>query len=115
MPDEHGKIRSLKEFRGKTVFIHFWFTGCPACITLAKELSPTIEKLKSNEKVWDVCKLTIYVAFQETKLIASFMRYKHDSNQGIRMFANMNRVWDAMKPFVYQQMPPSHFKIFKQC
>lgn len=51
LPDEHVKIRSLKEFRGKTVFIHFWFTGCPACITLAKELSPIIEKLKSNPNI----------------------------------------------------------------
>lgn len=48
LPDEQDKIRSLKEFRGKTVVVHLWFTGCRACTKMAKYLSPIAEKLKSN-------------------------------------------------------------------
>src|SRR5690606_11383759 len=29
--DTHGKLVSLGEFRGKTVFVHFWFKGCAPC------------------------------------------------------------------------------------
>ena len=39
--DADGKTRSLKEFKGKVIFLNFWATWCPPCIA---EM-PSIDKL----------------------------------------------------------------------
>jgi cytochrome c biogenesis protein CcmG/thiol:disulfide interchange protein DsbE len=31
LPDLNGKTHTLKEFKGKVVFLNFWATWCPAC------------------------------------------------------------------------------------
>ena len=41
LPDMTGQKYSLKDFRGKLVFLNFWATWCPACI----EEMPSIEEL----------------------------------------------------------------------
>lgn len=32
LPDSSGKMISLQDFKGKVVFIDFWFTGCGSCL-----------------------------------------------------------------------------------
>lgn len=46
LPDLSGKVHSLKEFRGKVVFLNFWATWCPAC----KEDIATLEILNREYK-----------------------------------------------------------------
>lgn len=42
--DEEGKIRSLKEFQGRMLAVHFWATWCVPCIG-------EIKSLNHNQKV----------------------------------------------------------------
>ena len=46
LPDSAGKIRSLKDFRGKLVFLNFWATWCVPC----REEMPAIERLYQEFK-----------------------------------------------------------------
>lgn len=52
LADTTGNLISLHRFRGKTVFIDFWFIGCSACSKYYKEiLAPTEEKYRTDSNV----------------------------------------------------------------
>jgi len=36
--DENGKVAKLSDYRGKLVFLNFWWTGCIPCITEMPEM-----------------------------------------------------------------------------
>ena len=38
LPDGSGKQRSLEDFRGKVVLLHFWASWCPPCLTEMPEV-----------------------------------------------------------------------------
>lgn len=50
--DTRGKLVSLGEFRGKTVFVHFWFKGCAPCSHYyQKSLRQVEEHFQSSDDV----------------------------------------------------------------
>lgn len=51
LPGTNGEIVQLSDFKGKLVFLDFWFTGCRACITYAKSLHAVHEAFKDNPEV----------------------------------------------------------------
>jgi|GEM_PF-2172612 thiol-disulfide isomerase/thioredoxin len=52
LPDIKGNLVRLGDFRGKVVFIDFWFTGCGACQAFYKNtLSEVEHALKGNPNV----------------------------------------------------------------
>lgn len=51
LPDSSGNRRSLYEFKGKIVVMHFWFTGCIACQTVFKSMSPLIKRYSGNTEI----------------------------------------------------------------
>lgn len=51
LTDDKGKIVRLSDFKGKLVVMDFWFTGCEACIFLAKNMKSIVASYKSNPKV----------------------------------------------------------------
>lgn len=51
LQDTHGKWVTLEQFRGKTVILDFWFTGCMGCIQLYKGVLEQIEKEKDSSFV----------------------------------------------------------------
>jgi peroxiredoxin len=51
LPDEQGKMISLKELRGKVVVADFWFLGCHGCTQIPSAMATVYEKYRSNGKV----------------------------------------------------------------
>lgn len=52
LTDTSGNMVSLKQFRGKTVFIDFWFIGCSACTQYYQQtLAPAEEKYRADSSV----------------------------------------------------------------
>lgn len=55
LKDLDGKEVSLSDYKGKTIYVNFWATWCPAC----KEELPFIQQLYSERKDTDLVVLTV--------------------------------------------------------
>lgn len=51
LPDSSGHIVSSDDFKGKTVVLDFWFTGCSGCFALARVMPAVADKFRDNKKV----------------------------------------------------------------
>ena len=51
LQDTSKKNIKLTDFRGKIVFMDFWFTGCGGCKQLTEAMKPVINHFKNNPKV----------------------------------------------------------------
>lgn len=52
LPDTEGNLVSLASFRGKLVFIDFWFTGCASCVKYYREyVSKAEEWYKTDSNI----------------------------------------------------------------
>lgn len=51
LEDVTGKPVTLSSFRGKTVVLDFWFTGCVGCIQVGKGLKPVKDQFKNDPSV----------------------------------------------------------------
>lgn len=49
LEDTSGKYRTLSEFKGKKVFLDFWYTGCTGCVQLYKNTLAPIEEILSKD------------------------------------------------------------------
>jgi peroxiredoxin len=67
LKDLSGKTRSLKDYRGKVVFLYFTTTWCPYC----KKDIPNLKKLYSSLKGKDFQMLAVYINESPQK-VASF-------------------------------------------
>lgn len=52
LKDLEGKVWSLKELRGKTVVLNFWFTSCAPCIKEIPELNKLVQEYKNKNVVF---------------------------------------------------------------
>jgi peroxiredoxin len=57
LPDASGTIVDIADFRGKIVFLNFWATWCPSCVT---EM-PAMEKLHRKLKDRDFAMVTVSI------------------------------------------------------
>ena len=64
--DPGGKKLSLKDFRGKTIFLNFWATWCEPC----REEMPAIEKLYQEYKSKNFTVLAINVKDRKQEALA---------------------------------------------
>ncbi|WP_180277231.1 TlpA family protein disulfide reductase [Chryseobacterium sp. 52] len=48
LADAYGKTIRLSDFKGKTVVLDFWFTGCQACLLLSKMMEKDVLPLYKN-------------------------------------------------------------------
>lgn len=69
LPDLEGKKVSLRDYRGKLVFLNFWATWCPAC----REEMPSMERLWRAFKDKDFVLLAISSDRQGAKVVGPFM------------------------------------------
>ncbi len=51
LTDATGNIVKFSDFKGKALVIHFWFTGCAACMRLTEKMDPIIEIYKNNPRL----------------------------------------------------------------
>jgi len=70
--DPTGQPVSLREFRGKIVFINFWTTWCLACVI---EM-PSMEKLHQKFKDKDFAMIAINLQESASTVISFFKEYK---------------------------------------
>ena len=51
LADDQGQMKSFNNFKGKTVLLDFWFTGCGACVSLATALKEVKEYFSKDTSV----------------------------------------------------------------
>jgi peroxiredoxin len=51
LQDEHAKIYSLKDYRGKVIMLNFWATWCPPCRREMPSMERLHQKLKGKDFV----------------------------------------------------------------
>lgn len=49
--DQHGKVVTLADLKGKVVFLNFWATWCPPCLAEMPSINKLYEQHKSNRDV----------------------------------------------------------------
>lgn len=49
--DRHGKVVTLKDLKGKVVFLNFWATWCPPCLAEMPSINKLYEQYKNNKDV----------------------------------------------------------------
>ncbi|GEM_PF-2971207 len=52
LPDANGHIVKLSDFKGKTVVLDFWYTGCGGCAALAPYMKKIEEKFQGKDVVF---------------------------------------------------------------
>ncbi len=86
LSDEQGQTKRLSDFKGKVVFIDFWFTGCVACILYHKEvLSPIIQDYRNNK---DIVFLTINIDDTRERWLNSIKSGEYTSPGSINLYTN---------------------------
>lgn len=55
LPDLHGKVHKLSDYRGKWVLVNYWATWCPPC----REELPELEVFHHNHKDLDALVLGV--------------------------------------------------------
>jgi thiol-disulfide isomerase/thioredoxin len=81
LKDDMGKIHSMSEYKGKIVFLDFWFTGCGNCIMV----KPYIEKIESVFKNEPVVFLSINVDQKKADWLKSISSGKYTTSSSINL------------------------------
>lgn len=74
LKDTLGYIHKLDDFRGKTVVMDFWFTGCKGCVEVARML---------REQVKPHFEADTTVVFVAVSLDINFLQWKRSIRSGI--------------------------------
>jgi thiol-disulfide isomerase/thioredoxin len=72
--DTAGNITTLEKFRGKYLYVDFWFTGCKPCIA---EI-PSFKKLKAKLDRKDVVFVTISIDPTESMWLETIRKHNID-------------------------------------
>lgn len=88
LPDEHGKMYKLADFKGKMVIMDFWFTGCEGCIGMANTLKKIASAYKSNPNI-----IFVTVSIDRNKEIwrKSLAAETYSCKDEINLLAGMDR------------------------
>lgn len=82
---ENGKTFSLKDFSGKMVVMHFWFTGCGGCAILTKKMEPVLSRYKG---VAEIIFINVNVDKDKTTWQKGLEKGIYTSKQEMNLFTN---------------------------
>jgi hypothetical protein len=84
LPDTSGRIVHLSDFKGKVVFIDFWYTGCENCASFYQNhLSKVEKRLKDNP---DVVFITISIDRKKEGWIKSINNGEYTSTSAVNLY-----------------------------
>ncbi|WP_165940086.1 TlpA family protein disulfide reductase [Dyadobacter psychrotolerans] len=83
LPDQTGKYVKLEDFRGKFVFVDFWFTGCGGCTGYYQKVLSKIEHLFDPR---DIAFVTISTDTGKALWLKSIKSGKYVSQQSVNLF-----------------------------
>lgn len=76
----------LHDFKGKVVFIDFWFTGCKACMLYHENfLAPVMEEYKNNR---DIVFLTVNIDDTRERWLRSLKGGEYTSPGAINLYTD---------------------------
>ncbi|MDP9077777.1 MAG: TlpA family protein disulfide reductase [Bacteroidota bacterium] len=82
LPDMSGKRHQLGDYKGKAVFIDFWFTGCGNCMRVAPFLKEIEEKFQGKEVVF----LSVNMDKNKKQWVNSEKTHKYTSPYVVNLF-----------------------------
>ena len=74
LKDTLGRVVKAADFRGKVVFMDFWFTGCKGCVQVAEALHTQVLPVFSSDT---------NVVFLAVSLDINFLQWKKSIRSGI--------------------------------
>lgn len=80
--DDHGKNVSLSDFKGKVVFMDFWYTGCGYCASFYKNILVDMEKQFNKEQVVFV---TVNIDTDKNKWLSSIEKSNYCSPNNVNL------------------------------
>lgn len=81
--DENGDIHKMSEFKGKVVFIDFWFTGCGNCI----KVKPFLEKIEDRFEGKPVVFLSINIDNKREQWLKGIQSGKYTTRIAMNLFS----------------------------
>lgn len=83
LPDMNDKTRTLSEFKGKTIVMDFWFTGCKACVILNSHLKEVKATLKPQK---DIVFMSVSTDIQKQEWIESIHKEIYTEVDNINLY-----------------------------
>jgi protein SCO1/2 len=85
LADQHGKVRSQEDFKGKVVLLFFGYTHCPdVCLTLLSQLALVMDGLGDDAKRVQVVFVTLDPERDTADRLAGFVGYFHPDFLALR-------------------------------
>ena len=86
LENEKGDTINLDDFKGKTLFIDFWFTGCGACQNYYLDVVTDVEEIFKDDP--NIVFITICTDKEKAKWLGSLTAGKNTSNKAINLYTN---------------------------
>lgn len=86
LPDKDNKIIKLSDFRGKVLFIDFYYTGCSNCIGYNKRTVSVVKEYFKNTS--DVSFVTISIDGNKQQWLKSLKSKLYTSENAINLYTN---------------------------
>lgn len=97
LPDVRGDVIHLHDFRGKFVFIDFWFTGCEGCRMFYDETLKEVEEYYRDSS--DVVFLSVCIDIDRDRWVKSVQSELYTSRSAINLYTNGHGEDDSLVRF----------------
>lgn len=78
LTDQHGKTRTMADFKGKAVLLFFGYTHCPdVCLTILSELAMVRQHLGRDAERMQILFVTLDPVRDTPEKLAAFVTYFH--------------------------------------
>jgi thiol-disulfide isomerase/thioredoxin len=84
MVDEKGKVHRLSDYRGKTVLLDFWYTGCGNCI----KVQPYLRKIEAKMRKRPVVFLSVNVDKSRVQWLKSVASGEYTTSDVVNLYTS---------------------------